>query len=103
MVGDLGMFALDGGAAARAPGGRSSAPPDAPKIIARLPFVERPDHPAGMPVFVIAQAAGDGAARDVVLESVALDRWRGDYPDALGELGGRDHRQRGRRDGTCRC
>jgi len=27
----------------------------APKIIARLPFVERPDHPAGLPVFVVAK------------------------------------------------
>ena len=25
----------------------------APKIIARLPFVERADHPAGLPVFVV--------------------------------------------------
>src|SRR2546428_266151 len=25
-----------------------------PKIIARLPFVERPDHPAGLPVFALA-------------------------------------------------
>src|SRR5947208_10546767 len=27
----------------------------APKIIARLPFVERPDHPAALPVFVISR------------------------------------------------
>src|SRR6478752_719821 len=31
----------------------------APKIIARLPFVERSDHPAGMPVFVISRVAAD--------------------------------------------
>src|SRR6201984_1102347 len=31
----------------------------APKIIARLPFVERADHPAAMPVFVISRAAAD--------------------------------------------
>ena len=24
----------------------------------------------------------------MIIESVALDRWRGDYPDALGVLGG---------------
>src|SRR5262249_6400862 len=29
----------------------------APKIIARLPFVDRADHPAGVPVFVISRAA----------------------------------------------
>src|SRR5215470_575334 len=28
---------------------------DAPKVIARLPFVERADHPAGLPVFAIAR------------------------------------------------
>jgi hypothetical protein len=41
-----------------------------------------------MPVFVIAKPLADGAARDVVIEAVSLDRWRGDYPAALGALGG---------------
>ena len=59
-----------------------------PKVIARLPFVERPDHPAGMPVFVIAKPLADGGARDVVLEAVTLDRWRGGYPQAIAEIGG---------------
>lgn len=84
--GDLGMFAADGGAAAGAWWMRL-APPSAPKIIARLPMVERPDHPAGMPVFVIAKPLADGAARDVVIEAASLDRWRGDYPSALAEIG----------------
>jgi chorismate mutase len=85
-LGDLGMFALDGGVGAGAWWTRL-CPLVAPKIIARLPLVERPDHPAGMPVFVIAKPLADGAARDVVIDCVALDRWRGDYPDALGALG----------------
>jgi hypothetical protein len=85
--GDLGMFALDGGPSAGAWWMRL-APRDAPKVIARLPFVERPDHPAGMPVFVIAKPLADGAARDVVLEAATLDRWRGAYPQAIGEIGG---------------
>src|SRR6476659_1170704 len=59
-VGDLGMFAVDGG-----PGDgdwwTKLTAPDAPKIIARLPFVERADHPAGMPVFVISKPLVDGA------------------------------------------
>jgi chorismate mutase len=84
--GDLGMFALDGGAAAGA-WWTKLTPAAAPKIIARLPLVERPDHPAGMPVFVIAKPLAEGAARDVVIETAALDRWRGDYPAALGALG----------------
>ena len=86
-AGDLGMFALDGGPGAGAWWMRLTRA-DAPKIIARLPFVERPDHPAGMPIFVIAKPLADGAARDVVLEAVTLDRWRGDYPQAIGALGG---------------
>ena len=84
--GDLGMFALDGGAAAGAWWTRL-APASAPKIIARLPMVERPDHPAGMPVFVIAKPLADGAAHDVVIAAASLDRWRGDYPLALAEIG----------------
>ena len=84
--GDLGMFALDGGPGAGAWWTRL-APPDAPKIIARLPFVERADHPAGMPVFVISKPLVDGAAREVVLELVTLDRWRADLPDALRGIG----------------
>ncbi|MGD1037023.1 MAG: chorismate mutase [Roseiarcus sp.] len=86
-AGDLGMFALDGGPGAGAWWMRLTAA-DAPKIIARLPFVERPDHPAGAPIFVVAKPLADGAARDVVLEAVTLDRWRGDYPQAIGALAG---------------
>jgi len=85
-VGDLGMFAVDGGPGAGA-WWTKLAPPAAPKIIARLPFVERADHPAGMPVFVISKPLVDGAAREVVLESVTLDRWRPDIPHALRTIG----------------
>jgi chorismate mutase len=85
-VGDVGMFAVDGGPGAGAWWTRL-APPEAPKIIARLPFVERADHPAGMPVFVISKPLVDGTARDVVLESVTFDRWRSDIPHALRKIG----------------
>jgi len=85
-VGDLGMFAVDGGPGAGAWWTRL-APPEAPKIIARLPFVERADHPAGMPVFVISKPLVDGTARDVVLESITLDRWRPDIPHVLRNIG----------------
>ncbi|MGO8738730.1 chorismate mutase [Rhodoblastus sp.] len=58
----------------------------APKIIARLPFVERPDHPAGMPVFIISNPLAEAAARDVALFSA---QWAGEGPDdaALTALG----------------
>src|SRR3954464_7837426 len=36
----------------------------APKIIARLPFVERADHPAALPVFVISRVAADAMAKE---------------------------------------
>jgi len=84
--GDLGMFPLDGGPEAGAWWTRL-APPQAPKVIARLPFVERPDHPAGLPVFVISKPLVEGAARDVVLDSVTLDQWRRGLPSALREVG----------------
>ena len=42
---------------------------DAPKIIARLPFVERPGHPAGTPVFIISNPLAEAAATDVALFS----------------------------------
>ena len=55
----------------------------APKIIARLPFVERPDHPAGLPVFVVAKPATDFYAQDIALYSVSLPRWAHDVPAAV--------------------
>ena len=85
--GDLGMFALDGGAAAGAWWMRLIEP-GAPKVIARLPFVERPDHPAGLPVFVIAQPLSDGGARQVVLEALWMDRWRPEFSYRLASAGG---------------
>ncbi len=86
-AGDLGMFPLDGGSAAGA-WWMKLIEPDAPKVIARLPFVERPDHPAGLPVMVIARPLTDGAAREVVLEAVTLDRWRSDLELAVESIGG---------------
>src|SRR5271165_2769412 len=85
-TGDLGMFAVDGGSQAEAWWTRLT-PHEAPKVIARLPFVERTDHPAGMPVFVVSRPLADGGARDVVLEAISLDRWRPDYPFALRAAG----------------
>src|SRR4051794_23433934 len=47
----------------------------APKIIARLPFVERADHPAGIPVFVISRAAADAMVKEVEVWSVRVAGW----------------------------
>jgi chorismate mutase len=46
-----------------------------PKIIARLPFVERADHPAGLPVFVISRSAPDAMVREVEAWSVNVAGW----------------------------
>jgi chorismate mutase len=73
--GDLGLVAVEAGEAAGA-WWQHLAAPTAPKIIARLPFVERHDHPAGTPLFVIAKPVEDGAARDVVLYAATLGPWR---------------------------
>ncbi|MEA2880460.1 MAG: hypothetical protein QOF14_5656 [Hyphomicrobiales bacterium] len=48
---------------------------DAPKIIARLPFVERADHPAGLPVFGIARPNPDAIVTDVENWSVRVSGW----------------------------
>ena len=47
----------------------------APKIIARLPFVERADHPAALPVFGIARPNPDALVTDVETWSVRVSGW----------------------------
>jgi len=48
----------------------------APKIIARLPFVERADHPAGLPVFVVSRAAPDAMVREIEVWSLRVAGFR---------------------------
>ena len=85
--GDLGIFRLDQGASAGA-WWRRLAGPGRPKVIARLPFIERPGHPAGTPVFVISKPLADAAVRDVVLYAAQFERWRDGAAEALAGLGG---------------
>ncbi len=71
--GDLGLVrAADGEAA----WWEALRVPDAPKIIARLPFVERIDHAAGLPLFVVARPLADAAPHDIQLHAVTLPRAR---------------------------
>ena len=81
-TGDLGLIRVEAEAAAD-PWWRRLEAPEAPKIIARLPFVERPDHPAGMPLFVVAQPLAEAAVRDVCLYAVRFDGWKGNAPSHL--------------------
>ncbi|KAA5603342.1 chorismate mutase [Blastochloris sulfoviridis] len=59
---------------------------DAPKIIARLPFVERADHPAGLPTFVVARPAPDAVANEVRTVSVRVAGWGPQVAAALSPL-----------------
>ena len=55
----------------------------APKIIARLPFVERRDHPAAMPVLVISRAAADAMVTETEVYSMRVSGWRAASQDAV--------------------
>lgn len=94
--GDLGLVPVDARPSG-APWWHRLGSDDAPKVIARLPFVERADHPAGLPVFIIARPGAATPVRDVVLYAVSAviddpdeadaPPWRG-FPDfdALGAI-----------------
>ena len=58
----------------------------APKIIARLPFVERPDHPAALPVYVICRVAADAMATEAAVWSVRVSGWGVGPAQALTKL-----------------
>jgi chorismate mutase len=72
--GDLGLVPATAVAGA-GPWWTMLEPPDAPKIIARLPFVERADHPAALPVFALSRAADDAMVKDVEVWSVKVSGW----------------------------
>jgi hypothetical protein len=59
----------------------------APKIIARLPFVERADHPAALPVFVISRAAAAAMVVETETWSMRVSGWSAGAVQALAELG----------------
>jgi chorismate mutase len=84
--GDLGIFRLDR-PAEDGPWWRSLEGDNRPKIIARLPFVDRPDHPAGLPVYVISKPLAEAAVREVIVASLTVERWRADVPERLARLG----------------
>ena len=58
----------------------------APKIIARLPFVDRADHPAAVPVFVVSRAAPDAMVKEVETWSVRVAGWSTAAAQALTPL-----------------
>jgi chorismate mutase len=58
----------------------------APKIIARLPFVERPNHPAALPVFVISRVAADAMVTETETWSMRVSGWSAGAVQAVAEL-----------------
>jgi chorismate mutase len=57
-----------------------------PKIIARLPFVERADHPAALPIFVVSRVADSAMVTEVEMWSVRVSGWNADIALALSPL-----------------
>jgi chorismate mutase len=82
--GDLGLVPAN--AVAGAPAWWGALEGDGPKIIARLPFVERADHPAGLPVYAIARPQPDALVTDVEMWSVKVAGWSARAAQALGAL-----------------
>ncbi len=58
----------------------------APKIIARLPFVERSNHPAAMPVFVVSRVAADAMVTETEVWSVRVSGWKASSVGTIAEL-----------------
>jgi hypothetical protein len=57
-----------------------------PKIIARLPFVERADHPAALPVFVVSRVADSAMVTEVEMWSIRVSGWNAEIARALSPL-----------------
>src|SRR6202521_3642481 len=55
----------------------------APKIIARLPFVERANHPAAMPVFALSRAAPDAMVTETEVWSMRVSGWSAAAIDSI--------------------
>jgi hypothetical protein len=81
-----GDLALVSAVSARTPWWNELEADGAPKIIARWPFLERADHPAALPVFVISRVADDAVVTEVEMWSVRVSGWNADTARALAPL-----------------
>ena len=70
-----GDLALVSAAGSQTPWWTALEQPGAPKIIARLPFVERADHPAALPVFVVSRVALEAMVTEVEMWSIHVSGW----------------------------
>ncbi len=81
--GDLGLVSAEGGGGAWWTALEFDS---APKIIARLPFVDREDHPAGLPVFVISRVAAEAMVPEVEVWSMRVSGWGQQSARAVAQL-----------------
>ncbi|WJR79333.1 chorismate mutase [Bradyrhizobium sp. NP1] len=81
-----GDLALVSATSSRAPWWLTLEAEGAPKIIARLPFVERADHPAALPVFVVSRVADNAMVTEVETWSVRVSGWNAEIARALSPL-----------------
>ena len=81
-----GDLALVSAVSSRSPWWNELEADGAPKIIARLPFLERADHPAALPVFVVSRVADDAMVTEVQMWSVRVSGWNADTARALAPL-----------------
>ncbi|GGC92253.1 chorismate mutase [Chelatococcus reniformis] len=97
-AGDVGIFRPDSGTSS-GPWWEALTGPGTPKIIARLPFIERRDHPAATPIFVVSKPLADAAVRETVLVAAHVERWRRSAQTQLAPLGAEVIGSAGLRDG----
>ncbi|HEY0328216.1 MAG TPA: chorismate mutase [Rhodopseudomonas sp.] len=81
-----GDLALVSATSSRTPWWVALETPGAPKIIARLPFIERADHPAALPVFVVSRVADSAMVTEVEMWSVRVSGWNAEIARALSPL-----------------
>ncbi|MES2196119.1 MAG: chorismate mutase [Pseudomonadota bacterium] len=81
-----GDLALVPAASSRTPWWIALEAEGAPNIIARLPFLERADHPAALPVFVVSRVADSAMVTEVETWSVRVSGWNADTARALSPL-----------------
>src|SRR5215813_10955852 len=81
-----GDLALVSAVSSRTPWWTTLEADGAPKIIARLPFVERADHPAALPVFVVSRVADSAMVTEVESWSVRVSGWNAEIARALSPL-----------------
>src|SRR6201996_6614778 len=81
-----GDLALVSATTSRTPWWNALEADGAPKIIARLPFLERADHPAALPVFVISRVADDAMVTEGEMWSIRVSGWNADTARALAPL-----------------